>query len=181
MDKKYVSTGKPKVGGAVYHAPLTATLPTDATTALSNDYVDAGYCSEDGLKEIGERTSNDIKEWGGQVVDSSSEKTDKYEVTLIESLNPEVLKIVHGSGNVEGTLEQGIHVKSNNSELDNEIYVVDMIMKNAVKRVVIPNGKVTGVAEVVYKRDEAVGYRVTITAYPDSNGDTHHEYIMAVS
>ena len=95
--------------------------------------------------------------------------------------NPEVLKIVHGSGNVEGTLEQGIHVKSNNSELDNEIYVVDMIMKNAVKRVVIPNGKVTGVAEVVYKRDEAVGYRVTITAYPDSNGDTHHEYIMAVS
>ena len=145
----------------------------------SSDFADAGYCSEDGLKELGELTTQEIKEWGGQVVDSASEKTDKYEITFIEALNPEVLKIVHTAGNVTGTLDSGIHVKSNNAEHDNEVFVVDMIMKNAVKRVVIPNGKVTGVAEVVYKRNEAVGYKCTITAYPDSNGDTHHEYIVA--
>ena len=38
-----VSTGKPKITGAVYRAPLGTALPTDATTALSGAFVDMGY------------------------------------------------------------------------------------------------------------------------------------------
>ena len=34
-----VSTGKPNISGAVYVAPMTATLPTDATTALDAAFV----------------------------------------------------------------------------------------------------------------------------------------------
>ena len=33
-DAKKVTVSKPKVGGAVYRAPLGTTPPTDATTAL---------------------------------------------------------------------------------------------------------------------------------------------------
>ena len=181
MDKKYVTTGKPAVGGAVFIGETSATLPTDAVTAISTtDFTDLGYCSEDGLKEQGELTTEDIKEWGGQVVDSSeTEKSDKYQLTFIEATNPAVLKLVHGDSNVTGTLETGITVTANGKEHEMKAFVVDMIMKGAVKRVVLPCAKVTAVAEVVYKKGQAVGYQTTLTAYPDVSGNTHYEYIKA--
>lgn len=40
-----VTTGKPKVAGAVYRAPSGTALPTDASTALAAAYLDMGYIS----------------------------------------------------------------------------------------------------------------------------------------
>lgn len=183
MDKKYVTTGKPAIGGAVWVGDVDATLPEDAVTAIDEtDFTDLGYCSEDGLKEQGEITTEDIKEWGGQVVDSDeTEKKDKYQVTLIESTNPAVLKLVHGDENVTGDLENGITVKANAKAHQLKSFIVDMLLKGAVKRVVLPCAKVTAIAEVVYKRGQAVGYQVTLTAYPNADGDTHYEYIKATA
>ena len=89
MDKKYVTTGKPAVGGAVWVGPVDATLPTDATTEIDTSvFSDLGYCSEDGLKEQGELTTEDIKEWGGQVVDSDeTEKTVSMIIHYLDSLH----------------------------------------------------------------------------------------------
>ena len=81
-----VTAGKPKVGGSVFRAPLTATLPTDAVTALAVDFVNQGYCSDEGFKNNMGITTETVKAWGGDVVlNTQTEKTDTFTVTLIET------------------------------------------------------------------------------------------------
>ena len=62
-DAKNVTTSKPKIGGAVYRAPLDTTLPTDATTALNEAFVCLGYISEDGLTNANSPDGDKIKAW----------------------------------------------------------------------------------------------------------------------
>ena len=176
-----VTAGKPKFGGAVYRAPLTATLPTDAVTALAVDFINQGYCSDEGFKNNMGITTETVKAWGGDVVlTTQTEKTDTFTVTLIESINPEVLKTVYGENRVSGTLADGMTVQVNSEEQVESAWVCDMVLKgNVAKRVVIPFGKITAIGEVTYNDSGAVGYALTISARPDSSGNTHYEYLKA--
>src|SRR5699024_1320980 len=145
-------------GGAVYSAPLGATLPMDATTELDADFKSLGYISEDGLTNTNTPESETIQAWGGDtvaVVETSKEDTFTY--TLIESTNIDVLKEVYGQENVSGTLETGITIKANSKQLEEHSLVIDMVLKGGnLKRVVIPNGKVSEIGEITYTDAEAI-------------------------
>ena len=174
-----VSAATPGVSGAIYRAPIGTTLPTDATSALNVAFVELGYVSEDGLVNTNSPETENIKEWGGtDVLNVLTEKTDEWQCTLIEVLNVNVLKAIYGANNVSGTLATGITVTANTDEQEEAIWVVDMVMRNGVlKRVVIPNGKISELGYITYKRDEAVGYEITLTGLADTYGNTHYEYI----
>ena len=177
-----VSTAKPKIGGAVWRAPVGTKLPTTADEALDAAFKGLGYISTDGVANDMARESEPIKAWGGDVVASNdSGMTDTFQWTLLEILNAEVLRMVYGDDNVAGTLSNGLEVTANNKPQRQASYVIDMILKNGVmKRMVIAKGAVTAVDSVTYNDTDPVGYNTTITAEADETlGGTHKEYMKA--
>lgn len=179
-----VSTGKPKVAGAIFRAPKGTALPTDANTPLSAAFSEMGYVSEDGVTNSNSPSSEKVKDWGGQtVLIVFSDKPDTIKVKFLESLNPNVLETVYGEANVTVNAAVGtISIKANASELDEYVYVIDMSMRGgALKRIVIPAGSLSELGDIVYKNNEPVGYEVTLECMPNDEGDTHYEYIKLAS
>ena len=175
-----VTTGKPNVSGAVYVAPIGTTLPTDADTALdTTKFVCLGYVSEDGLSNDNSMDVSEIKAWGGMVVYRSlNGMTDDFKLTLIETENVDVIKTVYGKDNVTVGADGSIAVDVKAEDPEEAVWVFELALRNEkAKRIVIPDGAITSRDEISYNDSDAVGYGITVSAYPDSNAVTHKEYI----
>lgn len=176
-----VSVGKPKVGGAVFVAPIGTAIPTDATTALNEAFVNVGYISEDGVTNEIETDSEEIKAWGGDIVlNPQTSRAERFTFTMIET-NEQSLKLAFGDSNVtvSGT---GFAVVHNGKDREEHVIVVEtLIGSDRVKRQIAPRGKVTEMGEIVYKDDEVLGYETTVSAMLDENGNTVYEYIAKIS
>ena len=177
-----VTAGKPKVAGSIFCGATGLTMPTDAVSAIPTGFTALGYAADAGLTNQNSRSSEAIKAWGGDTVLSiQTEKTDTFTVTLIEAKNPDVQKVVNGDSNVTGSISDGIVVKVNAKELDYHAWIFDMVIRGGVMRIVIPNGKVTEIGEITYVDNEAIAYPITISAEPDTEGNSHYEYIKEVA
>ena len=174
-----VTAGKPNVAGAVFCAPVGSTLPTDATTARGAAFKDLGFVSEDGVTRSISKSTTNIKEWGGGVVlITQDEKTTTIKLKLIEYLNADVQKFVHGDSNVSGTIAEGLAIHINDAEDQEHSIVIEQIMRGGIpQRLVIPRGVITEIGDTVYRGNDTVAYDLTITALKSDDGNMINEYI----
>ena len=180
MGKNLTTTSAPKTGGPLFRGEVGSTLPTDAVSELDSAFTNLGRISDDGAKASDSISTEEIKDWEGIVVATPvKEKKDELEITLIESLNVEVLKTVYGSDNVSGTLEPGITVESKPHNPKHYAYVLDTIEgenSDVLHRKVYPNAAITKVGDQTYVNNKLVSYPITISALGDENGNTRYDY-----
>lgn len=183
-DSSNVSFGKPKATGAVYVAPAGTTVPTDATTALDAAFVGLGYVSEDGLVNAVETDTESVNAWGGvKVLEEQTNYGESFTFNLIET-NEETLKFVYGEDNVEVDGVSGdITIKANAKTLSENVLVFELVLTGGrVKRIVVERGKIADRSnEITYTDGDPITYPVNLTAMPDSDGNTHVEYIAVVA
>ena len=173
-----VTAGKPKVGGAIYVAPLGTTLPTSVDDTLTG-FICLGYVSDSGVTNDNSPATQTVKAWGGDtVLVLQTDRPDTYKMTLLETMEAEVKKIIYGEDNVTVDGSGNITVKATSEELPGHVYVIDMALQNSAKqRIVIPEGRISALDTITYADDSAVGYGITINDIPDGDGVYHYEYL----
>lgn len=164
-------------GAALIGDPIveSASLPTDATTALPEDIgvEAAGFVGEDGLTKTVDRETEPVRDWNGDdVVILQTSHSVTFGLQFLEAANAAVLRTVHGDQNVEVGTDGALTVKENAGEVPHKSFIFEINGGNGRKvRVVIPDGQVTETGETVFSKADVVRYDVTITCFPDTDGN----------
>lgn len=175
-DATNVGVGKPKVSGAISIGTDSSTPPTDAANELDPTFKALGYCSEDGVTNSEERSTEDIVAWGGDTV-STRQTTYKetFSFTPIE-INPEVARATYGDENVE-VAEGKMTIKHNSKELPAKPLVIETVPNDkTVCRLFVPRAKLSEKGDATLNDSDPMGRQLTYTALPDESGNTAYEY-----
>ena len=180
---KDVRIGAPDqaVTGAIKHAPIGTTLPvlsdiTVASVTLDQAFVGNEYVSEDGLTLAPEMSTTEIKDWSGSTVRKVLESFDGTLSWTMISTNEGAMGIAFGADHITTSAATATHGTQVRAALGAHIPAAQswvFLMKDGDARivVVVPNGQITEVGEVTFSSTEAVGWEVTLSCYPDENGE----------
>ena len=178
-----VRVGAPdqKVTGAIKHAPLGTAIPTladitKAAVTLNQAFTGDEYVSQDGLTLAPSMSTTEIKDWSGATVRKVLESFDGTLSWTMISTNEGALSIAFGTDHVTSaaaTVQHGAQVRAALGAYLPEEQAWVFLMKDGDARIVIavPDGQITEVGEVTFASNAAVGWQVTLSCYPDADGN----------
>ena len=173
-NKANVIAGKPKVGGAVFRAPLGTPLPTSARIPLDAAFVELGYVSSDGWARQINKAYETINAWGGdEVAKSRTEHGVGFTMQLIEDLNADAQTAKWGTAavtTVAATTDDGnqIVVIYEGEDVEPAVWVYDMNDQGKLHRTVFPYATDTTESfEQTFSDSAPIGLPFECTAYKD--------------
>jgi len=165
------------ITGAIYAAPLGSTAPTDATSALAAAYLDMGYISEDGIEEAWDDSVSRFVAWQSATVIRSAvtDSVGTLKLTMLETKKTTLEAFYRGStittpsaGNYKLAIKPLVSAP--------KAWVFDVVDGARLIRTYIGNGEITERGSVMWANGEMAMYPVTLTFYPDANGDLAVKY-----
>ncbi|STC97541.1 phage tail tube protein [Corynebacterium renale] len=182
-NRQNVIVGAPNIkasGGLLMGPVVKEGLPTDATSELNAATLKlkpAGFIAQDGITKTVDRSTEKIKDWANDtiiVVETDHTVTVKF--SFYEAINTAVLEAVFGKDNVTVS-DTSVAVADAAGETPHQTFIAEMNGGEGKKaRVVIPDGQITSVGDIVYKKDEPVRYEVEIECFADKNGKKFYAY-----
>lgn len=157
-------------GGVYVDLDGAGTVPTTAVATIPVAFDDVGYIGEDGVSQSIGQDITDIKAWqNGDVVRRvQTSHTVSYSFTMIES-NGVSLEAYYGN-------YDGGHVELTGDSRPRLPWIIDVLDGDEKIRICIPDGEISEVGDTAFKNGEAIGYPVTITAYPVDGVKAHIYY-----
>lgn len=155
------------VSGEILVGDTDAAAPT-GTTGATTGFTGLGFVSEDGVTETRDRSSDTIKAWqnAATVRTVVTDATLTYAFRLLETKR-ETVELYYGAEVTQTSAHGELTIVPSNTG-GRKSFIIDVIDGDEVIRTYVPQGEVTEVGDKVYASGEAIGYEVTITAYPDA-------------
>lgn len=147
-------------------------FPKDASSELPTGLKakPAGFIGEDGLTKTVDRSTEKIKDWNKDtVIVLETDHSVVVKFTFLEAANADVLKAVYGKDNVkiEG---KNIQVADAAGELPHFSFVGELNGGEGKKgRIFVPDGQVTSVGDITFKKDDVIKYEVEIECFAVDN------------
>jgi aspartate 1-decarboxylase len=167
------------VTGVVSRGPTTTAAPVDADTPTAAGFTDLGYVSEDGVTETRDRSTNKIKAWQDAAIvrEVVTEASLQYKFTLLET-KLETLETYYGA--TVNAADGSVAVVPANTG-GRSSYVIDVVDGSDYIRIYLPSAEVVEVGDQVYASGEAIGYELTITAYPGPAGWSAQKFYSSLA
>lgn len=183
VNSSNVFTGGPDQAttGAILRAPLGTALPTAIASTLDAAFVDSGYISEDGLKNTPDRTLLSIKDWSMATIRRVlSEFNDTLAWAHLET-NAASLKNYVGDANTTvtaPTVSSGTLITAVLNASDAVRYSWVFKVKDGSRKVliVVPDGDITKLTEIEFKKAVPIKWGVELSTYPDTSGNYVYIY-----
>ncbi len=177
-DKSNITIGLPKAGGALFWAPEGTAIPVDAEAALSSDYINLGFVSEDGITFSVAEDGDDVKAWGPEnVMRSQTGYTKTGTFNLLETSRIGVLQFVFGKDNVTVDGDGAVEWVETGAALPRGVFVCDTLQNNGedqprYKRQILGDAQFTDRSgDQTYNNSDPVNFPIVLTAYKFKDGD----------
>ncbi|WP_171110636.1 MULTISPECIES: phage tail protein [unclassified Streptomyces] len=159
------------ISGELLSAPRGTAAPTNASDPLDPAFKGHGYVSEDGVTENWDDSTDNIVAWQNAVTvrAARTESTLTLACTLIQTRGSNLEFFYPGSQVEANGGEWKIDVKPPTS--DPRAFVLNVLDGTDLIRIYVGNAELTERGEVMYQNGEPIGYPVTVTAYPDDDGN----------
>lgn len=180
-----VTTGDPVEGGCVYVGFGSATLPTSASTDITDTksgFENLGEISDNGYTKSVSTTDNTFRGWHGSVLLTKlSDETNTFKLEFVEVTRATVLKLRYGTDNVKtGTDGKLTEITPTTVPSTKVVIVVDELLSNGTKmRTVFPAAQINSIDDEQHTRGNLLLYGITFTASADSLNHPYYIYYAA--
>lgn len=155
--------------GKVWVAATTATMPTDATTALAAGWTDLGYTSEDGVTFTDSKDIADVGAWQSfypvRKIVTGKQATVAF---ALRQWNKDTVPLAFGGGTISAAGAGKKYTPPSPDTIDSRAIVIEWTDGTKHYRLLVPNGLVQEAVETNLTRTAAGDLPITFAATPAS-------------